>query len=522
MLSTMSSSKPSSELTPELLAKINRSSTRLSPDLLKKLSAALPAELFDELTTATSKITKSRNICLTTDSYKLVHWLAYKKLGLKKVFSYFEARSGALFGTTTFVGLQPILRSLQENLITMEMIDEAEKFTNEHIGPGNFNRAGWEYIVREHGGRLPIVIKAVPEGTEVPKGNALLTIENTDPNCPWITNHLETFLTHVWFASTVATLSKEIKKICKKYLNLTSDNVEAVLKWMLDDFGERGVSSMESAENGGMAHLVNFYGSDTVEGVLYARDHYNEPMAGFSVIATEHSIMTSKGSDGEYEVIWVMLTNFSKGILSLVLDSFNIYKAVDHLTTEYLSIVKGREGKVVIRPDSGEPVMVLSRIFEILTKNLGSEITINSKGFKVLPTYIGVIWGDGLDMNKIQEILEWLLQAGWSAENIVFGMGGGLLQKVNRDTQAFAFKCSANQTEEGVWNDVWKDPVDSSSGKSSKKGCLKLIKHEGAFKTVREDDPVYAEYENELKVVFENGEIVKEFTFEEVRRNASI
>jgi nicotinamide phosphoribosyltransferase len=329
-------------------------------------------------------------------------------------------------------------------------------------------------------------------------------------------------LTQVWFPSTVATLSKEIKKYCKKYLDLTSDNGEIPLKFMLHDFGERGVSSMESAGMGGMAHLVNFYGSDTVEGVLYAREHYKEPMAGYSVIATEHSIMTSKGRDGEYEVIKMMLEKFLKGILSLVLDSYNIYKAVNHLTTKFLPILKAREGKVVIRPDSGEPVEVLARIFEILVENLGSEITTNSKGFKVLPSYIGVIWGDGLDINKINEILEWLLQSGWSAENIVFGMGGGLLQKVNRDTQAFAFKCSANQTEEGVWNDVWKDPVDSSSGKSSKKGCLKLIKHEGAFMTVREDDPAYAEFENELKVVFENGEIKKEFTFEEVRKNAEI
>lgn len=462
------------------------------------------------------------NLTLKTDTYKLAHWKAYEELGLKKVHSYFEARKGAQYDTTTFVGLQPILQFLQENPITMEMVVEGDAFTSGHIGPDNYNRAGWEYIVREHGGRLPIVIKAVDEGTEVPKGNALLTIENTDPKCPWITNHLETFLTHVWFPSTVATLSKEIKKSCKRYLDLTSDNGEIPLKFMLHDFGERGVSSMESAGMGGMAHLVNFYGSDTVEGVLYAREHYNEPMAAYSVIASEHSIMTSRGRDGEYEVINMMIEKFPKGILSLVLDSYNIYNAVDHLTTDLLDKVKAREGKVVIRPDSGEPVEVLARIYEILTKNLGSEITMNSKGFKVLPSYIGVIWGDGLDIAKINEILEWLLQAGWSAENIVFGMGGGLLQKVNRDTQAFAFKCSANQTEEGVWNDVWKDPVDSSSGKSSKKGCLKLIKHEGAFMTVREDDPAYIQIENELKVVFENGEIKKEFTFAEVRRNAEI
>lgn len=462
------------------------------------------------------------NLTLKADTYKLAHWQAYEALGLKKVFSYFEARKNAQFDTTTFFGLQPILKFLQENPITMEMVDEADAFTTGHIGPDLYNRAGWEYVAKELKGKIPIRIKALDEGVEVPKGNALLTIENTDPNCPWITNHFETFLTQVWFPSTVATLSKEIKKLCKKYLDLTSDDGEIPLKFMLHDFGERGVSSMESAGMGGMAHLVNFYGSDTVEGVLYANEFYNEPMAAFSVIATEHSIMTSRARDGEYEVIEMLLKKFPKGILSLVLDSYNIYEAVEELTSVLIPLVKGREGKVVIRPDSGEPLEVLPRIFEILEKNLGSEIITNSKGFKVLPSYIGVIWGDGLDLNKIQEILDWLLHAGWSVENIVFGMGGGLLQKINRDTQAFAFKCSANQTEEGVWNDVWKDPVDSSSGKSSKKGCLKLIKHEGVYKTVREDDSAYTEFENELKVVFENGEIKREFTFEEVRSNAEI
>lgn len=470
---------------------------------------------------SSSNSKRFKNLTLKTDTYKLGHWKAYEELGLKIVFSYFGARKNAQYDTTTFFGLQPFLQFLQENPITMEMIEEGDAFTTGHIGPDNYNRAGWEYIVNRHGGKLPIIIKAVAEGTEVPKGNALLTIVNTDPNCPWLTNHLETFLTQVWFPSTVATLSKDIKKSCKKYLDLTCDNGENHLKFMLHDFGERGVSSMESAGMGGMAHLVNFYGTDTVEGVLYAREFYKEPMAGFSVIATEHSIMTSRGRKREYEVIEMLLKKFPKGILSLVLDSYNIYEAVEELTSVLIPLVKAREGKVVIRPDSGEPLEVLPRIYEILTKNLGSEITINSKGFKVLPSYIGVIWGDGLSRDKIEEILEWLYQNGWSAENIVFGMGGGLLQKVNRDTQAFAFKCSANQTEDGVWNDVWKDPVDSS-GKTSQKGCLKLIKHEGVYKTVREDEPVYAEFENELKVVFENGEIKKEFTFEEVRNNAQI
>ncbi len=463
------------------------------------------------------------NITVKTDSYKLTHWSIYNNLNISKIFSYFEARQKAQFNTTTFVGLQYFLKVLQNNPITMEMIEKGEKRTNDHIGPGLYNRAGWEHIVKNHNGKLPVIIKSVPEGTEVPKGNVLLTIENTDPLCNFLPNHLETFLTQVWYPSTVATLSKEIKKKCKEYLELTSDNPGAV-NFMLHDFGERGVSSMQSAGLGGLGHLTNFLGTDTLEALDYIDEYYGEHNVGYSVIATEHSIMTSKGKEGEYSVLDTVIETNPNGILSLVLDSYNIYDAVNYLSTVKLNDIKSRKGKVVIRPDSGEPIEVLGKIFELLENNLKSEITINSKGYKVLPPYIGVIWGDGLDIDKIFEILEFLKVLGWSVENIVFGMGGGLLQKVNRDTQAFAFKCSAVQfvDKPEKWNDVWKDPVDSSSGKKSKKGCLKLIKdYSGEFKTVRNDDPEYVDFENELKTVFENGVITKEFTFSEVRENSN-
>ena len=461
------------------------------------------------------------NIPITTDSYKLYHHKVYKKLGIKHIFSYLEARKGAIFDTTTFFGLQPILKKLQDNPITMKMIEDAEAFTNAHIGPGVFNRAGWEHIIEKHNGRLPIIIKAIPEGTEVPKDNVLLTIESTDPECAFVTNHVETLITHAYYPSTVATLSKTVRTLLKKSLEETSDN-PCLLDYMFHDFGQRGVSSMESAGMGGMAHLsVGNKGTDTTEGLIYAREYYNEPMAGVSVRATEHSLMTSMGPEGEYTVINEIIDDEPNGIISLVLDSYDIYSAVNYLTTELLDKIKGRDGKVVIRPDSGDPIIVLSKILEILETNLKSDITTNTKGYKVLPPYIGIIWGDGLDLNKISEILEFLKESLWSTENVFYGMGGGLLQKVNRDTQAFAFKCSANMKSDGVWKDVWKDPIDSSSGKKSKRGRLKLIKQDGCFKTVRIDDPDYFDYENELKVVFENGFITKEFTFDEVRENAN-
>jgi nicotinamide phosphoribosyltransferase len=465
------------------------------------------------------------NLILKTDSYKEGHWDMYDSLDIHTIYSYFEARKGAKFSETTFFGLQYYLKQLEGVVITKEHIAEAKEFVKLHLGNEElFNEDMWTYILEDLGGKLPLVIRAVPEGMNVPEGNVLMTIENTDPRCAALVNHFETLLTHIWYTSTVATQSKAIKNILKTYLDQTSDKPEH-LQFQMHDFGERGVSSMETAGLGGMAHLVNFMGTDTIEGVLYAKNTYGEQMAGYSVVASEHSVMTSRMEEGEFDVIKILLEKYPKGILSLVLDSYDIYSSVRHLTTEFLSLVKSREGKVVIRPDSGKPVDVTLKLLEILQETLSSDITVNSKGFKCLPTYIGMIYGDGLDIEMIQKILVALKEHNWSSDNIVFGMGGGLLQKVNRDTQRFAFKCSANQTEDGVWHDVYKNPIDARQGgetKASKKGKLKLIHYEGAYKTVRQDDSEYLDCQDLLVEVFRDGEIKKLFTFQEVRQNASL
>jgi nicotinamide phosphoribosyltransferase len=449
----------------------------------------------------------------------------YDSLDINTIYSYFEARKGAKFSETTFFGLQYFLKQLEGVVITRAHIIEAKEFVKLHLGDEElFNEDMWTYIVEDLDGKLPLVIRAVPEGMSIPEGNVLMTIENTDPNCAALVNHFETLLTHIWYTSTVATQSKAIKKILKTYLDQTSDKPDH-LQFQMHDFGERGVSSMETAGLGGMAHLVNFMGTDTIEGVLYAKKIYGEQMAGYSVVASEHSVMTSRMEEGEFDVIKILLEKYPKGILSLVLDSYDIDSAVRHLTTEFLPLVKSREGKVVIRPDSGKPVEVTLRLFEILQETLFSEITLNSKGFKCLPNYIGLIYGDGLDITMIENILVALKEQNWSSDNIVFGMGGGLLQKVNRDTQRFAFKCSANQTGDDIWHDVYKNPIDARKGgetKASKKGKLKLIQQDDVYKTVRQDDPDYVDCEDLLVEVFCDGEIKKLFTFQEVRQNASL
>ena len=463
----------------------------------------------------------NKNICLTTDSYKLNHWNQYPA-GTEKVYSYFECRKGAKFAETPFFGLQFIIKNhLEGVVVTREKIENAAKLCKAHFGDEKyFNREGWEYILNSHGGKLPVVIKAVEEGTVVPINNVLMTIENTDNKCFWLTNFLETILSQVWYPITVASLSREVKVNIKEYLDLTSDG--GLLNFGLHDFGFRGASSWESAGIGGAAHLINFLGTDTVVAMEVAVNYYNADLNGlaFSVAATEHSVMTALGKNGEEQVVENLLNEYPTGILSVVSDSYDIYNFVSNIVgTKFKDRILARDGVFVVRPDSITPTHPTPEeemvwIMENLWANIGG--TINSKGYKVIDPSVRVLWGDGIDLEGIKKILYAVTKAGFATENIAcFGMGGGLLQKVNRDTQRCAFKCSA-QYRDGQWYDIQKNPKDVS--KASKKGKLKLIKVDGEFETVGENDPG----EDYLKVVFYNGVLVNEVDFATVRKNAAL
>ena len=463
----------------------------------------------------------NKNICLTTDSYKLNHWNQYPA-GTEKVYSYFECRKGAKFAETPFFGLQYIIKNhLEGVVVTREKIENAAKLCKAHFGSEKyFNREGWEYILNSYGGKLPVVIKAVEEGTVVPINNVLMTIENTDNKCFWLTNFLETILSQVWYSTTVAALSREVKVNIKEYFDLTSDG--GLLNFGLHDFGFRGASSWESAGIGGAAHLINFLGTDTVVAMEVAVNYYNADLNGlaFSVAATEHSVMTALGKNGEEQVVENLLNEYPTGILSVVSDSYDIYNFVSNIVgTKFKDRILDRDGVFVVRPDSITPTHPTPEeemvwIMENLWANIGG--TINSKGYKVINPKVRVLWGDGIDIDGIKKILYAVTKAGFATENIAcFGMGGGLLQKVNRDTQRCAFKCSA-QYRDGQWYDIQKNPKDVS--KASKKGKLKLTKIDGKFVTVNENDPG----EDYLKVVFENGVLIKEIDFDTVRKNAAL
>jgi nicotinamide phosphoribosyltransferase len=607
------------------------------------------------------------NIILATDSYKLTHWTMYKKLGITHVYSYLEARAGADFDHTVWFGLKYFLDKLSDVRITEELVKQSKAFVDTNVGTGYFNEAMWTRIANKHKGKLPVIIRAAPEGSVIPVGNALLTIENEDPECVGLVNHLESLLLQVWYPCTVATISKAVKDAITEYKKKTGEYdrpiaaveghpTEPLLKengkpimtnimWtdhQLLDFGYRGASSAETAAIGGLAHLTNFMGSDTIAASLLGAQCYDMPLTNsYSVAATEHSIMTSLGKASEFKLLYALIEDHQRnkgGVLSLVMDSYNIFEAIeticnDEKCIELMSTIKfdsrGIPGKVVFRPDSGSPAEVIPIILGIIEKSkCGEDITEhtdnNGVKYKILPSYLGILWGDGMNPDTVRELLEDITTgfkkpqnpknkyiipyqttfgkalsyairfnrntatiiteaetktskkvtkkyprtiSRWAVRNFLFGMGGGLLQKVTRDTQNFAFKCSANKTtlektnlsnatkvnnmtnltnsrpdnnrtdninternsrfnnnkrnegeqdplfEKGVkgqWVAVIKDPI-TGSGKISKKGLLKLVKEDGVYKTLESTKPGFGginDPNNLLQVVFKNGEII--------------
>ncbi len=456
---------------------------------------------------------QSGNIILMTDSYKQTHHSQYPP-DTESVYSYFEARKGATYPVTVFFGLQYLLMEYLEGVVvTKEKIDFAESLVAAHLGnPDFFDRSRWDYIVEKHGGRLPLAIKAVPEGMPVPIDNVMMTVHETDSKCYWLTNHVESLLTHIWSPSTVATLSRDAKTKLRKML-LATGSADG-LDFMLHDFGYRGVSSNETAAHSGAGHLVNFKGTDTLPAIELLMKYYDSGVCAFSVPATEHSVMTSLGQEGEERMLKHILDQHPAGILSIVIDSYDHNKFIELAGTKFKDQILARDGKVVFRPDSGYPIAVTKKVLAGLATHFGFER--NSKGFNVLNPKVGALWGDGINVDGMMDILMAIADEKWAAQNMVFGMGGGLLQKINRDTQRFAFKCS-HQRRGGMSFDIFKQPIDVS--KTSKKGRMKLV-------CTRDDGldtmPLCDSRPDVMKTVFENGEVVRRYTLDNVRINAAI
>ena len=283
----------------------------------------------------------------------------------------------------------------------------------------------------------------------------------------------------------------------------------------LHDFGARGSTSQESAGLAGMAHLVNFMGTDTIEGVLAARRYYDETMAGFSIPAAEHSTITAWGRDGEIDAYRNMLRQYAKpgSMVAVVSDSYDLMNVVDRVWGGVLKdTILASGATVVVRPDSGDPLRVPVDVLRALDAKFGS--TVNSKGYKVLPACIRVIQGDGINAQSLPLLLDAVMAAGYSVDNIAFGMGGGLHQLLNRDTQQFAMKCSAVCIA-GVWRDVFKQPA-ADPGKASKRGRFALLATPGGYQTV----PSAAGQDDVLRAVYSDGELLHQTDFAQGRERA--
>ena len=453
------------------------------------------------------------NIILASDAYKETHWKLYPQ-NTETVYSYLESRGGE-FPTTMFYGLQIYLKKyLEGNVLDYEMIEEASRFCQKVFSDNHFNLTGWIDLLNAHGGQLPVRIKAVPEGTLVPTHNVLMTIENTDEHFPWLTNFLETLLFEsVWYGTTVATQDYHIKQCIDKYAQMTGERVNP---FHLNDFGFRGVSSKESAGIGGSAHLVNFMGTDTLEGIRYAMHYYGADVCGYSVVASEHSVVCMYGKMQEVDAYRRFIQQTPNGILSSVSDTYDFKYTVHEIYGKQLhDEILNRNGKFVVRPDSGDPSKMALWTLQSLWENFGG--TVNEKGYKVLNPKVGVIYGDGINGDSIDKILMTITNAKFAVSNIIFGEGGAMLQKVDRDTCKFAIKASYGKVG-GLPRDIYKETLADPS-KASKRGRLKLIQNAGAKFPV-----TVGEGENGkdlLQTVFENGKLINPTTFDEVRARAN-
>jgi nicotinamide phosphoribosyltransferase len=473
------------------------------------------------------------NLVLAVDSYKLSHSFAYPK-NVCGMFSYIEARTQGEDIMIPF-GRQALLQRYLSVPINQDDIDEAEMFAAAHGDP--FNRQVWQHILHVYHGFMPLVIRGVPEGTPVRSSNAMTTIMCTDEfvsdNIFWLCSYFETLLVRgEWYPTAVATSDYKILKEIEHFYEVTGAD-KGMIPYSLHDFGGRGVTCHEQAQIGGAAHLVSFQGSDNIEGTMYANYWYREGMSSYSVPATEHSVQCAfsngKAATRESELHYLKNTIESLGkrggIVSIVIDGYDVYRAAEILCTELKDLIIDSGCKVVFRPDSGDMLEVVPRILRLQAATFG--YTKTPKGFYKV-NHVGVLQGDGVDSLAIKTLLgKVVFGMNFSADNVIFGSGGALLQKLNRDTYKVAQKASAilirdEATSKCTWVGIAKDPI-TDPGKKSKEGVLSLMRSRvtGEQVTIRLDlGPVSDEFEDMMVDIYDHGNFYNETSLGEIRQRA--
>lgn len=469
-----------------------------------------------------------------TDFYKTSHHEMYPK-GTELIFSNFTPRKSRMPGVdhSVFFGLKYFLKEYltrQFNQHCFTGLYEGEK-----VGVID---AKYDYIMKQTLGSnkryehitdllrlnyLPISIYALPEGSVVPNGVPALVMFNTDKRLAWLTNYLETLLScTLWSACTSATIARQYRLLLDKFAAETSD-IPHFVDYQAHDFSMRGMSSVESACISSMAHLQYFGGTDTIPALLYNYEYYGHDLHVASVPATEHSVMSAGTKDGEFDTFKRLINEvYPTGIISIVSDTWDLWRVVDEFLPRLKSDIMARNGRVVIRPDSGDPVEILcgndyayvdgkpfaavKGLIECLWDIFGG--TVNSKGYKQLDPHIGAIYGDSITLDRAKSICERLRTKGFASTNIVFGIGSYTYQHVTRDTLGWAMKATYCQIN-GQGRAITKDPITDDGTKKSASGLLKVVKDGDSYKLLQNQtwEQFYHD-DNELKCVFYNGKIL--------------
>ena len=478
------------------------------------------------------------NPLLYTDGYKVDHRRQYPE-GTTLVYSNWTPRKSRIEGVeeVVFFGLQYFIKKymiedFNTNFFNQPKDEICKRYSrriNNYLGP---NQVGIEHIEALHDlGYLPMVIKALPEGSQVPMRVPMVTMYNTKPEFFWLTNYFETILsTTLWMPCNSATIAKEYRNILDKYAQETSSIPEFV-DWQGHDFSMRGMAGLEAALMSAAGHLLSFTGTDTIPSIDFLEDYYNansdNELVGGSVAATEHSVMCMGTNLGEQETFKRLITEvYPNGIVSIVSDTWDLWKVL----TEYLPNLKNevlsRDGKVVIRPDSGDPVDIIcgnpngksteekKGVIELLWDIFGG--TTNDKGYKELDSHIGAIYGDSITLDRAAQICERLKKKGFASTNVVLGIGSFTYQYNTRDTFGFAMKATYGEVN-GEGREIYKDPITDDGTKKSAKGLIKIEKQNGSYQLI---DQVSWEEEQkgELKEIFRDGKLIVDDTLAEIRK----
>ena len=482
------------------------------------------------------------NPLLLTDGYKVDHKRQYPD-GTTLVYSNWTPRKSRIEGIdeVVFFGLQYFLKKYIIQDFDLHFFKQpkdvvVKKYArriNNYLGE---NQVGTKHIEDLHDlGYIPMVFKALPEGTSVPIRVPMFTMYNTLPEFFWLTNYFETLLSAViWLPCNSATIAKEYRKVLDKFATETS-SVPEFVDWQGHDFSMRGMGGIEAAITSAAGHLLSFRGSDTIPVIDFFEDYYNansdtELIAG-SVAATEHSVMCMGTTEGEYETFKRLICEvYPKGIVSIVSDTWDLWKVL----TDYLPRLKneiiGREGKVVIRPDSGNPVDIIcgnpngkteeerKGVIELLWDVFGGSV--NNKGFKELVPQIGAIYGDSITVTRATAICERLKAKGFASTNVVLGIGSFTYQYNTRDTFGFAMKATYGEVN-GQGRAIFKDPITDDGTKKSAKGLMKIDLIDGKY-TLTDQVSWEEEQKGELKEVFRDGKLLINQTLAEIRANVSL